>query len=57
MKTQDYTDWLHIYHINKEPILKKDLAKKEFADRTGITGYQYMTYPKGDQIKRIYKKI
>lgn len=32
----------------KEPILKKDLPKKEFADKTGITGYQYMTYPEGD---------
>ena len=32
----------------KEPILKKNLPKKEFADKTGITGYQYMTYPEGD---------
>lgn len=32
----------------KEPILKKDLPKKEFAERTGITGYQYMTYIEGD---------
>ena len=32
----------------KEPILKKDLPKKEFADKIGITGYQYMTYPEGD---------
>ena len=40
----------------KEPILRKNLPKKEFADKTGITGYQYMMYPEGDQKKRIYKK-
>ena len=32
----------------KEPIPEKDLPKNEFADKTGITGYQYMTYPEGD---------
>lgn len=32
----------------KEPILKKDLPKKEFTDRTGVTGYQYMTCTDGD---------
>ena len=32
----------------KEHILKEDLPKKEFADKIGITGYQYMTYPEGD---------
>lgn len=32
----------------KEPILKDDLPKKEFAENTNMTGYQYMTYPEGD---------
>lgn len=32
----------------KEPILKDDLPKKEFADNTNISGYKYMTYIEGD---------
>lgn len=28
----------------KEPILKRNLPKKEFANNTSISGYQYMTY-------------
>lgn len=32
----------------KEPIMKKDLPKKEFADNTNISGYKYMTYIEGD---------
>lgn len=32
----------------KEPILKCDLSKNEFADNTRISGYQYMTYIDGD---------
>lgn len=32
----------------KEPILKSDLSKKEFADNTKMSGYQYMTYIDGD---------
>lgn len=32
----------------KESILKSDLAKKEFADNTKMSGYQYMTYIEGD---------
>ena len=31
----------------KEPILRNDLPKKEFADNTLQTGYQYMTYKIG----------
>ena len=32
----------------KEPILKSNLPKKEFADNTYISGYKYMTYTEGD---------
>jgi hypothetical protein len=32
----------------KEPILKSNLPKKEFANNTKISGYRYMTYVEGD---------
>ena len=32
----------------KEPILKSDLPKKEFANNTNISGYRYMTYVDGN---------
>ena len=32
----------------KEPILKSNLPKKEFANNTYISGYKYMTYTDGD---------
>lgn len=32
----------------KEPILKSNLPKKEFADNTYISGYKYMTYTEVD---------
>ena len=32
----------------KEPILKSNLSKKEFANNTYISGYKYMTYKDGD---------
>ncbi len=32
----------------KEPILKSNLPKKEFAKNTYISGYKYMTYTDGD---------
>lgn len=32
----------------KQPIKRADLGKKEFADNTRNTGYEYMTYPEGD---------
>lgn len=32
----------------KEPILKNDLPKKEFANDTNISGYKYMTYVDGN---------
>lgn len=32
----------------KEPILKNNLPKKEFANNTSISGYQYMTYIDGN---------
>ena len=32
----------------KEPILKDNLPKKEFANNTRMNGYQYMTYVEGD---------
>lgn len=32
----------------KEPILKRDLGKKEFANNTKISGYKYMSYMEGD---------
>lgn len=32
----------------KEPILKNDLPKKEFANDTNISGYKYMTYLDGN---------
>lgn len=32
----------------KEPILKSDLPKKEFANNTNISGYKYMTYTDGN---------
>lgn len=32
----------------KEPILKSDLPKKEFANNTNISGYKYMTYIDGN---------
>ncbi len=32
----------------KEPILKNNLPKKEFANNTNMSGYQYMTYVKGN---------
>ncbi|MGN0992382.1 MAG: hypothetical protein ACI4PE_00355 [Bacilli bacterium] len=32
----------------KEPILKSDLPKKEFANDTNISGYKYMTYIDGN---------
>lgn len=32
----------------KEPILKGNLPKKEFADNTNISGYKYMTYIEGE---------
>ena len=32
----------------KESILKDDLPKKEFANNTRMSGYQYMTYIEGD---------
>lgn len=35
----------------KNSILRKDLPKKEFADNTKLTGYQYMSYV--DNIKKI----
>ena len=38
----------------KEPIFKKDLPKKEFAERTGITGYQYMTYIEGVDLCQVF---
>lgn len=32
----------------KEPILRKDLPKKEFAEDTNVSGYKYMTYIDGN---------
>ena len=32
----------------KEPILRKDLPKKEFAEDTNVSGYEYMTYIDGN---------
>lgn len=32
----------------KEPILKSDLPKKEFANNTSMSGYKYMTYVDGN---------
>ena len=32
----------------KEPILKNDLPKKEFANNTSMSGYKYMTYVDGN---------
>lgn len=32
----------------KEPILKSDLPKKEFANNTSMSGYKYMTYIDGN---------
>jgi hypothetical protein len=32
----------------KDSVLKSDLPKKEFANNTSMTGYQYMTYMDGD---------
>lgn len=32
----------------KEPILKSDLSKKEFANNTTMSGYKYMTYIDGN---------
>ena len=32
----------------KEPILKNDLPKKEFANNTSMSGYKYMTYIDGN---------
>ena len=32
----------------KEPILKSDLPKKEFANNTSMSGYLYMTYIDGN---------
>lgn len=32
----------------KEPILKSDLPKKEFANNTSMSGYEYMTYIDGN---------
>ncbi len=32
----------------KEPILKSDLPKKEFANNTNMSGYKYMTYIDGN---------
>lgn len=32
----------------KEPILKSDLPKKEFANNTNTSGYKYMTYTDGN---------
>ncbi len=45
----DYIGQLVTYlSYYKEPILISKLSKKEFANNTSMSGYQYMTYVDGD---------